>query len=174
MARMKLENNHIQALAFMLMLALISIVWDLGRASALRANALSPNIATSTPIPSPTAPGPLQVGATPSQYGLIQTGVVEIAPMDGNGAATMPVFQVVRLSTPQTNFSVASVKPVVMPPNPEEATAAPIKAPVPTGISMTPPMDTAGMPALCDINNIQVITPSVEACLQAGGRMFPQ
>jgi len=175
MARMKLEHNQIQALAFMLMLAVISVIWDLGRASALKANALAPDIASNASVPSPAVPSQLQMPGTAPQYGLIQTGVVGIAPINGHGVTTMPIFQVVRLSTPQPDFSVTSVEPSVMPKNPDNAAAAaPMKASVPSGISMAPPMDTAEMPALCEINNIQVITPSTEACSQAGGRVLQQ
>lgn len=175
MTGMKFENNQMQALAFMVMLAVISVMWDLGRASALKANAMMPDNAMSTAIQLPTGPRPIQMSGATSQYGLIQTGVVGIAPIDGNGATTMPVFQVVRLGVSNSNFAPtngggASAMPVA----PETARAPQVETHVPSGINKAPPMDATRTATLCEVNTVQVITPSIEACLQAGGRSSQQ
>lgn len=174
MTGMKLENNQIQALAFMIMLAITCVIWDLGRASAHKAAAMLPNIPIGAPAQLPSGSGPLPMPASTQQYGLIQTGVVGITPLNGNGAfgqaAAMPVFQLVRLDIPNPHLAAANAGGAsAMPVAPEAAT--PIETQIPSGVSVMPSRDAAQAGTVCAINQVQVLTPTADACLLAGGRV---
>lgn len=174
MTGMKLENNQIQALVFMIMLAIICVIWDLGRASAHKAASMFPNATIGAPAQLPSGSGPIQMPGSTQQYGLIQTGVVGIAPLNGIGgfgqATAMPVFQLVRLDVPSPRLAAANAGGAsAMAATPE--IPHPVETRVPSGVSVTPSMDAAQAGALCDVNQVQVLTPSVDACLQAGGRV---
>lgn len=167
MTGMKFDNNQMQALAFIVMLAVISVLWDFGRAAAMRPD---------TPASAwPTASQAHPAGGS-VQFGLIQTGIVGVSQVDAHGgfgqATAMPVFQVVRLAVPGGHASAANVGSGL----PAPAASAQQNVPtasgqLPSGISVTPSVDVMGSAALCDVNNVRVMTPSAEACVSAGGQV---
>ncbi len=158
-----MENTKSTAYAFMIMLAGLAVIGYLGRASA---EVAPPNAyAAATPGAAP--------GGYAPQYGLIQTGVMGVAQLDGLGGfgrpSAMPVFQIVQLQ-PAGTMSQASYEGGSR--NAEAAQAqqpamASAEAMAPQGTTVTQPQ-MAG--ALCDIKGIRVLTQSPESCAMAGGQ----
>ncbi len=162
-----MENNKSTAYAFMIMLAGLAVIGHYGRASA----EVAPPSAYESAMP-----GQASMQRAPGyapQYGLIQTAVVGVAHMDGNGAfgrpAAMPVFQIVQLQ-PATAPAQASYEAPNIAPQAPVASAEPS---VPQGMTVTPPAaQMAG--ALCDIKGIRVLTQNAESCVMAGGQTVTQ
>lgn len=163
-----MENTKSTAYAFMIMLAGLAVIAHYGRASA----EVAPPSAYESQAPAGYAPMQRPAGYGP-QYGLIQTGVLGVAQMDGNGGfgrpAAMPVFQVVQLqpamAAAQASYEAA---PQAMPQAAPQAPAASAEPMVPQGMAVTPPAQMAG--ALCDIKGVRVLTQSAETCVMAGGQ----
>jgi hypothetical protein len=112
--------------------------------------------------------------ASPVQYGLIQTGVIGVARLDGNGAfgepQAMPVFQVVQL------------QPMASGPAPAPALTGSTQSPGQQGSSEPPALSTAlggaapvvNGPAagtLCDVKGVRILAPSPTLCWSAGGQI---
>lgn len=167
MAGMKLDNNQMQALAFIVMLAVVSVLWDFGRAAAMRPEMSAPAWSTATQV---------QSAGGHVQFGLIQTGIVGVSQADAQGGfgqtTPMPVFQVVRLAVPGGYASTANAGREIPPSAaPTQQTAPTASAQLPPGMSVTPSVEVMGSAALCDVNNVRVMTPSAEACVSAGGQV---
>jgi hypothetical protein len=166
-----MENTKSTAYAFMIMLAGLAVIAHYGRASA----EVAPPAAYESQMPAGYGPMQRPAGYAP-QYGLIQTGVVGVAQMDGNGdfgrPAAMPVFQVVQLQPTMAQAQAgyeAQPHAMQMPQGAPQAPAAAAEPMIPQGMSVTPPAaQMAG--ALCDIKGVRVLTQSAEACAMAGGQ----
>lgn len=167
-----MENTRSTAYAFMIMLAGLAVIAHYGRASAEVAPASGYEAAMAAYAPSMRPAASYQ-----AQYGLIQTGLVGVAQLDGNGAfgrpSAMPVFQIIQLQpTAAPMQGQASLEPA---PRAQSETQAPAQGPavasaepiVPQGMTVTAPQ-MAG--TYCDIKGVRVITQSPETCAMAGGQ----
>lgn len=169
-----MENTKSTAYAFMIMLAGLAVIAHYGRASA----EVAPPSAYESGMNAPQGySAPVRAAGYQQQYGLIQTGMLGVAQMDGNGGfgrpAAMPVFQVIQLQ-PAGGPAHASYEAA---PHNMGAAQAPAQGPavasaepaVPQGMSVTSPApQMAG--TFCDIKGIRVLTQSAETCVMAGGQ----
>lgn len=161
-----MESSKTTAYAFMIMFAGMAMISYLGRASA---EVVPPGATYGAHQMHGHAQSPAAAGYAP-QLGLVQTGMMGVAQMDGAGGfarpTMMPVFQIVQLqpaSAMQASYQPAQHAPVEQ--RAPQVTAAAPEVSVPQGMSVAPQM--AGM--LCDIKGVQALTQSPDACVAAGG-----
>ena len=159
-----MESSKTTAYAFMIMFAGMAMISYLGRASA---EVVPPGAAHGAQQMPPHAQAPAAAG-----YGLVQTGMMGVAQMDGAGGfarpTMMPVFQIVQLQP--ASVMQASYQPSHHMPPEQRASHATPEMPIPQGMSVSP--QVAGM--LCDIKGVQALTQSADACTAAGGQPVAQ
>lgn len=149
----------------MILLAGFAVVSNYGRGAAVAATNV-PEVPMSTPPA--YAPIAAPVGA-PVQYGLVQTGVVAVAAIDGMGRQSiMPVFQIIQLQS--AAFAAANVTAPISQGVGQSMPQQPLESKIPQGTTIAPPAGMSMSGTICDIKGIRVLTETAEACGAAGGQ----
>lgn len=161
-----MQTTQTTAYALMILIAGFAFISNYGRGVALAANGPETQM-SQAPGYGPVAGGPV---SGPMQYGLVQTGIFAVAPIDGTGRqSVMPVFQIVRLQSAAVP-AAANIAPSSAPSVADSAAQQPAETIIPQGINVAPPagMSMSGTP--CEIKGVRVLTETPEACATAGGQ----
>lgn len=154
----------------MILLAGFAVMANYGRDAAVAAPN-GPEAPMSAPPAYASVPGPVARHVAPMQYGLVQTGVVAVAGIDGMGRhSIMPVFQVIQLH-PASALAAANPAALVSRGALEGTSQQPVESKIPQGINVAPPSGIGMSGTLCEIKGVRVLTETPEACGTAGGQV---
>lgn len=162
------QTTQTAAYALMILIAGFALISNYGRDVALAATNRPETQMTPAPGYGPVGVGPV---SAPMQYGLVQTGVFAVAPMDGTGRQSiMPVFQIVQLQSAAT-VAAANIAPSSAPSVADSAAQQPGETKIPQGINVAPPAGMSVSGTQCEIKGVRVLTETPEACGTAGGQV---
>lgn len=160
------QSTQNAAYAFMVLFA-GSVISNYGRDAAVAAT----NGAETQMSAAPGYGSPAGSVSGPIQYGLVQTGVVAVASIDGTGRqSVMPVFQIIQLQS-----AAALTVGNMAAPNAPNVAAGTVQQPaelkIPQGMNIAPPSGMSVSGTLCEIKGVRVLTETPDACGVAGGQV---